>query len=131
MVVNLGDVIWKGANGVLIEPVWAAAWGVIVLLTSEWGNCEWNSLQIPKGVKKYVKLRHGRKQGETFYATPQSPVHSDAGSVMGFGKTVDAAREMCKNVFEQIQGFDLDAALDDLDKVEDKLAESKEYGVEI
>jgi hypothetical protein len=131
MVQNLPEVIWQGANGVLVEPRWAAVWGVECIIESAWCDTHWQPVEIPEQVRRFVKLRHPRLKGKQWYNAPQKNDNPYAGEVIGWGRTLDAAIDMCRDVAEAVDGYDLKINVDALGEAAEQIAKAADYGVEM
>lgn len=124
---NLGEILWEGAEGRLVDPVFKHQYGAQIILSSEWSRDHWQLVQFPEEIRPFVKLyNHCRINGED-YTVPQFIPHYDRmaeiGSVVALGDTPEDAISLCKDRAEQVKGFkvkfesdSLDLALDEMER---------------
>lgn len=92
---NYAEVVWEGANGNLIEPIFK--WPFAVEATLHYDSPhhddtidkEWKSVQFPKGIMKWVKLYHYFQNGDVYNFSPQGT--DELGVVMGVGSSIPQA----------------------------------------
>ncbi len=134
MFTNLGEIIWYGAEGVLVEPEYDDIWGAEVLMLSDWADKNWLSVEFPKAIRDNVKLRNLCQIDGSHFVVPQLCGAPECGSIVATGKTAKQAIDRVKAVAEEVKGYNLempietlDGALKDLEAIigEDK-PESKE-----
>jgi hypothetical protein len=131
MVENWGDIIWHGANGELVEPVFKAKWGAELLLISDWGDTHFQPLKFPPSIREHVKLRYTAVIDGTYYVVPQESAHPEIGAVVACADTMDGAISEVKKIAEKVQGFYVETRPDALDDAEQEFARLKEFGVKV
>jgi hypothetical protein len=100
---NLADVVWQGANGVVIEPEFAWKFAAEATLHFETNTKdtaigdEWKTLILPEKVARWVKFYYYCKLDGVYHFSPH---HTDEiGIVMGGGDSIDAAiKHLVKNL---------------------------------
>ena len=118
---NLGEVIWYGAQGLMIEPEYTDKWGAEVLLISEWADTHWQHVKFPEEVADNVKLRNFCViDGETF-VIPQNAGAPEIGAVVATGPTAAAAIKECKRIAEMVDGYSIEKPIEALDKAKEEL----------
>ena len=90
---NLADVIWHGANGQMLKPVFKYKFAAEATMHNTAGG-EWGVLKIPDKVKQWFKLYHYCK-ADGFYHFPPK-VNMEFGVVLGCGNTIEAAIDALK-----------------------------------
>lgn len=102
---NLPEVIWAGANGVLIEPKFTCKFAAVATLHYKNHVAhEWFTLHIPDKVRKWFKLYHFCKVNDYYEFIPSVPFECDeAGTVIGLGDTVEQAIEHLKKNLKEIE----------------------------
>jgi phosphoribosylamine-glycine ligase len=122
---NLSEVIWEGADGVLLEPDFGDnKWGAEVLLHSTWADSNYAHIRFPSEFRENIKLRHYTViDGDTF-VSPQSTGMPEIGAVVATGKTAKEAIDKAKAIAEKVESHQLeipveamDEALEDLNKI--------------
>lgn len=128
---NLADIIWQGANGVLVEPEPAAKYGVEALIHSSWADKNWQPLDFPKELKPFIKLRNATFINGRYYVIPQAVGLPEIGAVTGWGNTLDEAIKACKEHAEQVKGYYVNVPCDAFDKAQEEIEKCAEYGLEM
>jgi hypothetical protein len=123
MIENLAEVIWYGAEGIVIEPEFRAKWGAEVLLISDWADKNWMHVTFPEEVRENVKLRNFCLIEGEYYVIPQWTGCAEIGAVVATGDTAEAAIEECKRICTLVEGHLLDKPTDALDIAREQLAE--------
>jgi hypothetical protein len=131
MYLNLGDMVWKGANGILVDPVPAARFGCEVMIGSRMPDSDWQSVCFPEHVRDHVKLRNVAKIGDCYYLVPQNMNIPDFGAVLGMGDTLDEAIREAKDIAAQIDGSAAYVDTSALDDVRGELRKMRDLGLGI
>lgn len=124
---NEAEIIWQGANGVLVDPEEAGKFGLQVNIKSGNGrDGEWQEIEYPKEFDRNVKLHNaciikGRK-----YIIP-TPWHlEEIGGIVAWGNSFKEAEKMLKEVAEQVKGptliIDTESVVADVEKELEKSA---------
>lgn len=88
---NLGQCIWEGADGILIDPKPVGNFGVEAIIDHKGDYSRWRVLEIPDEVRQWTKLFWYTKH-DGMYAIPPLPHIGDAvGVVVGIGDTIQQA----------------------------------------
>lgn len=121
---NLAEVIWAGASGKLVEPVWKHAWGAQLVLTSDWAEHGWQPIDFPEELTPQVKLHYLTVIDGRHYYVPQAVTMPEIGSVVAGGETKEAAIAAVTKIAEQVEGYDVKfnvAALEEAAQGMDKM----------
>lgn len=113
---NLGEIVWYGAEGILVEPEYDDIWGAEVLMLSDWADKNWLHVDFPKELREHVKLRNMCVIGGEHYVVPQLCGAPEVGSVVATGKTAKAAIDKVKEVVEQVKGYNLEMPVEAMDE---------------
>jgi hypothetical protein len=108
MIGNLGDVMYEGAGGIMVEPEFKAKWGAQILIDSEWADANWQHVTFPKSVREHVKLRNMTVIDGEYYVIPQWTGCPQIGAVVAMGDTAKEAMDECKRIAELVEGYSLD-----------------------
>jgi hypothetical protein len=130
---NLSEVIWEGADGILLEPDFGDnKWGAEVLLQSTWADSNYAHIRFPAEYRDNIKLRHYTIINGDCFVSPQSTGMPEIGAVVAAGKTAKEAIDKTKEIAEKVESHQLeipveamDEALEDLKEVLGKKAEDK------
>lgn len=116
IVENLGEILWHGAEGILIEPEFAGEWGAELILKSDAVAENWVKVTVPKEYEQNVKLRYYTEHDGSSYVIPQANKMTFLGAVVTYGDTAEEAIEQCKDIAKTVDALEIDsnpAALDD------------------
>jgi len=126
---NWGEVIWYGAEGVVMEPVPVAEYGCEVMIHSAWADTNWQAVHFPEELRPFVKLRNHTKIDGMDYVVPQDVGLPEIGAVIGMGDSLDDAIEMAKENCEQVKGYFLDCKVESIEKGLEEIEHMKEMGL--
>lgn len=123
MIANWAEILWEGAEGILIEPEFKAKWGAEVLLNSDWAVTNWQQVDFPRSIREHVKLRNLTMIDGESYVVPHQTGCLQIGAVVATGNTADEAIAECRRIAELVTGHAIDKPVAALDKARDQLAE--------
>jgi hypothetical protein len=126
---NLGEIIWYGADGIMVQPKFNSKFGVEVLIHSDWANDNWQAVYYPKEIDRWVKLRNVCKIDDIHYIVPQADGMPEIGAVIATGNTLEEAIEKVKEYASQIEGYRIDIKLDAIDKGLEELKKAEKLGI--
>lgn len=94
MIANLGDIIWQGAQGHLVDPEPVARFGVQGLLCVRGGRKEWRTLELPETLRQWVKCGFSMQVGGRLCFPPDETMTAgEVGWLVGIGNTAEEAIE--------------------------------------
>ena len=128
---NWADIMWEGAEGTVVEPVFQAKWAAELLLISDWGDTHWQPLQFPKSIRSQVKLRYLTIIDGIPYVVPQASAHPEIGAVVATGDTMEAAIKEVTSLAEKVKGFYVDVHPEALEKASEEFDKLKEFGIKV
>lgn len=126
---NLGEIIWQGAQGNLVEPEPTAQFGVQALIKVERDCDEWVVLDIPKKLRAQVKCGFACEIDGRI-CIPPHPLKDMIGWLVATGNDLEEAIEDLKEYREQLP----DGVTCDVDSLANLLKEAesaKEEGIEL
>jgi len=122
---NLAEVLWYGAEGILVEPQYSAKFGAQLILCSEWAEEHLLELSFPEDIRQWVKIyNHARIDGKDYFV-PQIAKMKQVGSVIGLANTPEEAVKLCKRRAAEVRGFDIECDFDSLDEAMNEMQSSK------
>lgn len=125
---NLGEIVWKGANGILVEPEPTAKFGVQALIKFERDPCEWVVLDIPEEIRQWTKFGFAC-QVDGKICIPPHALEAMIGWLVATGDTIEEAIDNLKEYREQLpDGLDCD--VDSLAKLLQEAQEADKMGIE-
>ena len=116
---NLPEVVWAGANGILLEPESEFSHGVELMLHSSFADKGFQPISFPKEIERFVKIRNHCVIDDVHYAIPQAVGLPECGAVIGMGNSIEEAMDHAVENAEQVTGYYLEAktgAIDDIKK---------------
>ena len=120
---NLGEIMWAGANGILVDPVATGKFGVELLMESEWACHHFQPIYFPDKYASNVKLKKNMIMDGNHYCIPQPYESNDIGGIVGIGDTLEEAVNKVLEVADSIEGNGicihqeaLECAQEELDK---------------
>jgi hypothetical protein len=121
IVENLGEVIWYGAEGILVDPEFAGKWGAELIILSDALAESWVKVSFPEEHAANIKLRYFTEYEGSRYVIPQANKMPFLGAVVGYGDTAKEAIDKVTEIAKTVEAFDiksqpeaLEAALADL-----------------
>lgn len=126
---NLGEIIWGGANGELVEPEPSAEFGVQSLISCEREKGEWKVLDIPPELKQWVKCGYACEIDGRL-CIPPNPLENALGWLTATGDSIQSAISSLKEHCEALpDGFKCD--VDSMAHLLKEAHEAQEEGIEL
>lgn len=98
MVANLGDIIWQGANGVLVEPEPFTKFGVQALLSVKGERHSWSAVEFDDEVERWVKCGFcSLVNGRMVFPPDHDSSGGDIGWLVGVGDNIEEALKHLKH----------------------------------
>jgi hypothetical protein len=106
---NEAEIIWKGANGVCIDPKPIAKFGIqIIILSDNLNHKEPQEIDFPEKFRDQIKLHAACKIDGRYYVMPLDYEGDEsAGAVIGWGNTIKDAADMVTEIADSIEGHSL------------------------
>lgn len=124
---NWGEIIYKGAKGEIVQPVidedkkyWAS-----VSLQSDWAENHFLEIHFPQDYRQFIKFRKVLKDGDKIYAIPG---FSSLCAVVGYGKTIEEAIDMCKKIADEVKGYQIEHNYTGFEKIYDEIQSLEKLG---
>lgn len=132
---NLGEFMYHGADGDCRELEIEKPFAVQIMLYSSWSKGNWQTVEIPDGVRRWVKLYNYCFADGAFQVVPKAVnnTYSDGndqiGAVVGIGDTIEEAIEEAKDHCDEVKGFDTDAQFDALAECLKRIESGEDEGI--
>jgi len=105
---NLGEIIWAGANGEIVEPVPVAEFGGQVLIKAKDDPEQWTTAEIPKKLRQWVKIGSASEIDGRICCPPDGR-SKDIGWLVAVGETIEEVIETLKERAKELpSGFSAD-----------------------
>lgn len=128
---NLPEILWEGAAGNLVQPELAGKVGVELLIHSTYAEENWQSIQYPKKLEPYVKLRRHCIIDKQRYIIPQWVGLPEVGAVVCVGDNLEDTIAEVEEYAEEVEGYDISVNKGALEDAKDQVAKLKEYGINL
>jgi len=127
---NLGEILWEGAAGNLVNQQPAAQFGVEAIIDHHGDETGWRTLQIPDDIRRWVKIYNVCKVDDT-YAIPTYPHSCDAvGAVVGIGDTIEEAIDQLKEHVEKLKDQPVSVKMEALYEAIEAVKKAENKGLE-
>lgn len=128
---NLAEIIWYGSEGIMVDPIPISKFGVEVLIHSSWADKNWQPVDFPDEIKKYVKLRNAIRIKGRYYTMPQTVGLPEIGAIVGWGKTLQEALKMVEEIAEQVKGYYIEIPLHAMERAQEEMKKTEEFGIKL
>lgn len=112
---NLGQIIWEGAQGKLIDPIPKAKFGVEVLINSEWYLESHQAISFPEHLRPWIKLRYPIKIDGRYYCMNEGHCPG-AGAIIAIGSNFEECKSKVEEIAPQIEGQGIEVNLETIDE---------------
>ena len=123
---NIAEIIMEGAKGNLVKPIQLGKYMALARICSTEAEKNWMTVEFPKDIYKYVKLRNACFINNKFQIAPSM---SSIGSLIGIGNTIDEAINMIKKNADKIKGMHIEILVDKFDETKKEIETGKKYGI--
>lgn len=97
---NLGDIIWHGANGKMMEAEIAAQFGAQAVINLD--RSDWAVIKLPEEIDRWAKFSYSCKQGGCVCIPPDEGGPTQIGWLVGIGDSIKEAIESLQEHAEQL-----------------------------
>lgn len=130
MIENIGEMVYRGAHGELVEPVFEAEYGIQVAVFHDHDEELPKQFRIDPEVRRWFKLMEFCRVGELYQIVPRRPYGQKIGWLVGIGDTIQEAADHVQDVAEQFKKYPFDIKLDALPEAVKQAAEMEKQGME-
>lgn len=131
--INFAEVVWYGAHGIMIEPEFE--WNFAAEATLHYDNLskdisllqEWKTLDIPKDIRRWVKLYHYCKVDDIYHFSPSKS--DEVGVVIGVGDSVQESIDHLKENLEKMKGLPVHANTKEFVDLLESIEKAQEEGI--
>jgi hypothetical protein len=89
MIGNMGEIVWHGANGIMVEPEQVAKFGAQAIFRVD--RDEWGVFPIPEEIDRWVKVSFSCRVNGNICVPPNHHGVSEIGWVCAIGNTIEEA----------------------------------------
>lgn len=136
LVKNLGEFMWQGSAGNLIELETEKPFASQVTLYSPWASGNFETFQIPKEVRRWIKFYAPCQTEEGISVVPpqaDNPLgfgNESVAVVIGLGDTIQESIDAVKEHCDLIEGFDASAQIEALAECLSRIHAGQKEGVD-
>jgi hypothetical protein len=128
LIKNLGEIMYYGAQGKLIEPIYENNYGVVAIFKSPTVEHFNLPIKVPDKIKKFVKVMNLAVVNEEYVSLNINKI-DECGAVTGIGKTIWEARDICEINARGVKADGLIIDVPSKEDIENKMKELKQYGI--
>jgi hypothetical protein len=134
---NIADVVWSGANGVMLAPEFGWSFAAEATLhydaaatDSALVNNEWKTLHLPDDTNllRWLKLYHYCRIGDVTHFSPHKT--DEVGVILGVGDSIEECVEHLKENLEGFKDVPMHANISGFGSLLASIKEAEEQGVE-
>ena len=129
LIENFSQMVWDASGGILTEPVYLAKYGIEVMINSTAAENAWLTVDFPKSIRKWVKLRNLAVINGKYTIIPRYKDFDNAGAVIAIGDTIEEVVKLAKERCALIKGEDIDCKLDDIKPLMDIIKKGEAIGL--
>jgi len=135
LVTNLGEIMWHGSVGELVEMDLAADFAVQVMLYSAWAGSNHLPVEIPKKIRQWVKLGDNYRANGIDWIIPkevEDPISGwtkNCGAVVALGSSIKEAIETAIERCAQIKSIDTETQVSALAEILNRIVAGEEQGI--
>ena len=127
--VNLSDIAWYGAEGIVVEPKPAAKWGVEVIIKSPWAKEHTLPVDFDEKYAQQIKLYNPAIVGGRRYVVCQEEDMAEVGAVVGWGNTLDEALDHAREAGESIKAYGVSFKMGASDEATEQIEQLEKLGI--
>lgn len=126
---NFADIVWRGANGELVQPKWAANYcGEAVI---QWtGDKEGpKAIRVPESIRQWTKLYACAYLDDAFHFPPTQDPEA-LGCIVGIGDTPTEVIDHLKEIREELSSQPVELRIEPMAELIVQIEEAKKLGIE-
>lgn len=129
MVDNIAEIMYYGAQGIMVQPKYNSSYCAIVIMMSDFAEDNIMPIKVPKEVRPYTYIMGLMERDNEWYSITNKHWGGGFGAVIGIGKSKDEAVKHCLKNCENIQGDSLLINIDALTKADEEIKKMRKIGV--
>jgi hypothetical protein len=128
---NISDIIWKAAEGILVDPDVDDKFGAELLIKSLHADTHWMEIKFPPEIKPFIKLRNCCVIDGKYYMVPRKGEIHEIGAIVASGKTLDEAIKKVKEYATKVKSYYIEMDPESLDKAMEEAQKLEELGIKL
>lgn len=130
MISNLGQIVYEGAKGVLVEPEFEFEFGCQAAIFHDDDPELWKQFKIPPETRRWVKLMENCQVNDLECNVPRPPYGQKIGWVIGVGSTIEKMAEHLTENAHALKDLPFDIKLDSLPEAIEQIQALEDSGRE-
>lgn len=130
MIRNLGEIVYRGAQGELVEPDYEFEFGIQAAIFHDHPEESWKQFRIDPDLRRWVKLMEFCKVDQRYQIIPRPPFGQKIGWLLGVGNTVQEAADHLQANAEAFKNHPFDIKIDSLPEAIRQAGEMEKQGME-
>lgn len=130
MIRNLGEIVYWGAHGELVEPDFEFEFGIQAAIFHDHDDSIWKQFRIDPDLRRWVKLMEFCKVQELYQIIPRPPHGLKIGWLIGVGHTIQEAADHLQSNAEALKEHPFDIKIDCLPEAIRQADEMEKQGME-
>ncbi len=129
MIGNLAEIMWQGADGVLVDPEYKGKYGFEVIVQSPWVDDHPLKVEFPAKFRDQIKLRYASQFPDGTWIMPQKagPVF---GTVVAYGDNLDDCFAEVEEIGSTIKGTQIEVCMGSMEGLKQNLKELASIGIQ-
>lgn len=130
MISNIGEIIYHGARGELVEPKFEFEYGIQAAIFHDDDEELPKQFPIPSEMRRWIKLMEFCKNDDLYQIVPRPPFGQKIGWLIGCGSTIEEAAKHLFNNAEALKEYPFDIKTDSLADAISQAQEMEKLGME-
>ena len=129
IILNLPELIWFGSEGIMIDPIIEAKFGIEVMVYSEFARDNWLTVKFPFKDRKNYKFKNLCIIGGEYCIVPVERKADDIGGIVAWDNTLEGAIEKVKGYAKELKGDYIDVKLSSINDIYDTIKKGEKMGI--
>lgn len=126
---NFSDIVWQGADGILVEPEFSAEYVMTLCIESAWAEHHWQAVYFKPEYRRWIKLRNYCKIDDTYYAVPVPDGSTTIGVVIAVGSSLEDCAKKVNEYADAIKGYGIKIEIAAVDKMQKEISKGAAIGI--
>jgi len=128
---NYADILWYGADGVLVDPEPIAKFGIEVIMKSDWAKENWQPIEFDEKFANQIKLFNPMVIEGNRYIVPQNEDMAEIGAIVGWGNSLEEAQEHLDAAIESVEGFGIKIPKGSIEDAKEEMQKLADFGLPV
>jgi hypothetical protein len=129
MILNTPEVLWFGSEGIIINPIIEAKFGIEIMTYSPFATKNWVTVEFPEKLRNHYKFKNLTKIEGKYCVIPSESKGTAIGAVVAWGNTLEGAIEKVKEYITELKGEEIEAKIGSISDIWNTIAEGEKMGI--